>query len=502
MIKGESAGQPVADICMIVEGAFPYVAGGVSSWIMELVGGLPEVSFHIVAIKPDHGPRDWKLKPPANVVGVTEIAVAPTQAKRLRNIPAAQARRLFAAIVEQIERGGAEPLANLIGQLQQLPPAFSSREIMAAPEMFQLLRRFYESRLPESSFHQFFWAWQTLVGGCLAMLRAPLPHARAYHTISTGFAGLYAARARIATGRPMVLTEHGIYQIEREIEITMADWIEDLAGSTLAIDGPRQDLREFWLRAFRSYARSCYQMADPIIALYPANSAIQRRLGAAPSRLKVLPNGVATRHFAALPDRRNPERISVGLIGRVVPIKDILSYIRAAAHVAARHGAVDFFMLGPMEEDPPYAAECKALVAELGLGDRFTFTGRVALDDWLPRLDLIVLTSLSEAQPLVILEAGAAAIPVVASDVGCCRDLLAPDEAGGVPGGIITPLVDPEATARAIASLVVDPARRKAMGRALQTKVLRDFDRETVLAAYRDIYHAAISAPTHQSRAG
>src|SRR3546814_16701817 len=83
------------------------------------------------------------------------------------------------------------------------------------------------------------------------------------------------------------------------------------------------------------------------------------------------------------------------------------------------------------------------LVAELGIGNAVQFAGRVDVAQWLPRIDLIVLTSLSEAQPLVILEGGACGVPVVAPDVGSCREMIeGRTPTVDRPGGIVTELVN------------------------------------------------------------
>ena len=477
-----------ADVCMIVEGAFPYVMGGVSSWIVDLISGLPDLSFHIVAIKPGAREEPWRMTLPENVTGVTEIALATERIERLYPIEPALARTIFAATERLVRVGGIDALTDLASVLSRLPAHVGAGQILADPTVFKALRAFYAQQLPSTSFHQFFWAWQTLVGGCLSMLRAPLPRARVYHSISTGFAGLYAARARVESGRPMMLTEHGIYQIEREIEITMADWIEDQIDSGFVLDQKPDDIREIWIGAFKSYALTCYHAADPVIALYGANNRIQARLGAEPERLRVIPNGVQSARFTQLADERDPERVAIGLIGRVVPIKDVRTYIRAAALVVQEYPTAQFYMLGPEDEDADYAEECRALVETLGVGANFHFTGKVRIDEWLPKLDLIALTSLSEAQPLVILEAGAAGIPVVSSNVGCCRDLLEGSRPGDPHGGIITPLVNPEATAKALCALIADKPRRLEMGRALQARVCTEYDRATVLAEYRALY--------------
>lgn len=116
-------------------------------------------------------------------------------------------------------------------------------------------------------------------------------------------------------------------------------------------------------------------------------------------------------------------------------------------------------MVGPADEDARYGAECQDLVRHLGLDDCLRFTGPVAVDDYLPQLDVVVLTSISEAQPLVILEAGAAGIPSVATDVGACREMIygSPTENPPLgPGGEVTPLANPTATAQAVARLLAD----------------------------------------------
>lgn len=90
-----------------------------------------------------------------------------------------------------------------------------------------------------------------------------------------------------------------------------------------------------------------------------------------------------------------------------------------------------------------------------------------------------------------MLEAGAFGISVVAPGIGRCREMLEGAKAGGGHGGIITPLVDPEATGNASAGLFVDPDRRAAMGRVLRKRVKRHYDRTTVIDRYRQLYPPA-----------
>ncbi|MGJ3626645.1 DUF3492 domain-containing protein [Sphingomonas sp. MMS24-JH45] len=66
---GMSDGLAEADVCLIVEGAYPYVVGGVSGWLQDLIENLPDVRFGVVAIKADDTPLPHRLTLPANVVG-------------------------------------------------------------------------------------------------------------------------------------------------------------------------------------------------------------------------------------------------------------------------------------------------------------------------------------------------------------------------------------------------------------------------------------------------
>ncbi len=90
------------------------------------------------------------------------------------------------------------------------------------------------------------------------------------------------------------------------------------------------------------------------------------------------------------------------------------------------------------------------------LSDIIRFTGQVDVTEYFPRIHVNVLTSLSESQPLSVLEAGAAAIPTVASNVGACREILLGrrDEHPALgAGGILTDVASPEQTAAAIGEL-------------------------------------------------
>jgi glycosyltransferase involved in cell wall biosynthesis len=452
-----------------------------------LILSLPDIRFSVVAIKAEEFPLPQRMVPPDNIIEIIELplSVAPSIPHRYAPDRIQEIGQLLLTFVLE---GDSATLAGLTEKLDALSPRPAAGDILSSPAMFAVLSRHYSVTFPAASFHHYFWAMRTLLGGLLAILLAPLPRAKIYHTLSTGFAGLLAARAVAATGRQAFITEHGIYQLERHIEIMMATWIGDQVDTGLMLDRKGRDLRDLWLAAFQSYARACYDACDPIIALYSANNETQERLGAPPQRLRVIPNGVDPKRFADV-KIEHKDGLLVALIGRVVPIKDIKTFIRAAALVHAQIPNARFVVLGPKDEDPGYAADCEELVDNLSLDGVFEMVGRVNIIDWIPKIDVLVLTSLSEAQPLVILECGACGIPAVAPDVGSCREMIegrGPDD--DRPGGIVTALVDPEATAKAVSLLLRDPSLRREMGEALRDRTVRDYDMRNVVAAYRHIY--------------
>lgn len=488
-----------ADICLILEGAYPYVAGGVSSWMHDMIKGQPHLTFHLVALTTTAETPALKYDLPPNVVGFTQIPL------QLPAGPSRRARtldRLFdaldAPLARLLEKGDIADLQTVIALLAPHREALGRAALLESEAAWRLVRRMYERSLPGASFLDYFWSWRALMGGLFQMLTAPLPQARAYHCISTGYAGLLAARARLETGRPAFITEHGIYTNERRIEIAMADWLHERAPTGFSLKRASRDLRDFWIDAFRSYARLCYQAMDPIVTLYSDNQIMQRRDGATESALTVIPNGVDYERFSAVSQSRDDQRPTIALIGRVVPIKDVKTFIRAVALLRRRFPDLAAYVMGPKDEDPTYARECETLAKHLGLDGTLSFTGPVKLDDYLGKLDVLALTSLSEAQPLVVLEAGAAGVPSVTTDVGCCRELLfgMPGEEPGLgAGGAVTPGADPEATAAALQSILADPARMRAMGQTMQARVRASYNKPDIMARYGALYDRLAAAP-------
>ena len=402
-------------------------------------------------------------------------------------------------------RGGANDLAKVMVMLTELRGQTSLEKFFNSPAAWQIVQDMYRREMPNGSFLNFFWAWRALLGGLLAVLEFPMPKAKVYHSISTGYAGVFAARARIETGRPSLLTEHGIYTNERRIELLMAEWVADTIDKGHDLDDPRLDLRDLWIQAFEAYARTCYEAATSVVTLYRDNQGPQRLLGAAEDKLKVIANGIDPKRFEALAVAGEDVRPTIALIGRVVPIKDVKTFIEAAHLLSASVSNLRAWVIGPTDEDADYHKECVALVAEYKLENTVLFTGTVNIMDYLPQIHVMVLTSLSESQPLVVLEAGAAGIPFVSTDVGSCREIIE-GAAGEQPafghGGAITHLAAAGEIAAACERLLADAAWRRQAGDALKARVTAHYTSVLAAAAYRDLYADLCAAAPQPSQGG
>jgi glycosyltransferase involved in cell wall biosynthesis len=478
-----------ADVCLIVEGCYPYVPGGVSAWIDWLMRSQPETTFSVVALWPKPMGLKSRYPAPPNLTSLHHLYLQQFGAKpvsRGRLPPGIE--RLGEALTRLMTKGGAAELGEVMADLTVIRRQMSIERLFNSPAAWQLVQDMYRREMPNGSFLNYFWAWRALLGGLMAVLEFPLPKAKVYHTISTGYAGVFAARAHLETGKPALLTEHGIYTNERRIELLMADWVGDTIDKGHDLQDPRVDLRDLWIQAFEAYARTCYEACNTVVTLYRDNQNPQRLLGASEEKLKVIANGIDLKRFAAVDAATSAMRPTMALIGRVVPIKDVKTFIEAAYLTSLRVPNLRAWIIGPTDEDPEYHKECTALVAEHKLENTVLFTGPVNIVDYLPQIHVMVLTSLSESQPLVVLEAGAAGIPFVSTDVGSCREIIEGQGDGFGPGGAITHLAAADEIAAACERLLLDSDWRARAGTALKARVSTHYTSDKAAAAYHDLY--------------
>jgi glycosyltransferase involved in cell wall biosynthesis len=322
-------------------------------------------------------------------------------------------------------------------------------------------------RNPIYPFADYFWAWHSSHTLIFRVLAASLPEADISHAVSTGFAGLVSYAAKVRRNKPLLLTEHGLYHKEREMEIRKSGLI-------------RGYQRDMWITLYNLTSKICYRQADLTTALFEENRGRQIDFGAPPERTMVLPNGIDIERFSIT--RKEREGFHVGLVGRVVPIKDIKTFITAAKIVLEEVPEARFYCIGPTDEDSAYYEDCKLLVQSMKIADKFEFTGRKNVLEYYEFLNVMVLTSVKEAQPLVILEAYCAGIPVVSTRVGNVAEMMDYEEK------LMASSKDAAGVAEGILYLRRNPAEVKRLVEKNALKVRTLHDKKTLLERMRAIY--------------
>ncbi len=494
---------------LLLEGTYPLVRGGVAGWVDQLIRGLPELRFALVFLGSRAENYDGILYDrPDNVVHLEchyLMAARPADDVPVRQAGNPEAFTASAALHDYFRAPhsrDADDSLCAVARLLGRQGGLSHADFLYSRQAWQQIVDYYRRYYTEPSFVDYFWSVRNMHSPIflLARIARQLPPSRCLHAISTGYAGFLGALAHHIHRLPFIVTEHGIYTKERQIDLVEAPWIH--TPDDVLSHGFRHDtgyLRQLWIRFFGGLGRLTYSAANPITTLYAGNQARQIRDGAPAERTRVIPNGIRIERFRPLRERTAANtRPIVALLGRVTPIKDIKTFIRAMHLLCARLPDAEGWIVGPDTEDPDYAQECRDLVEQLGLAGRVKFLGFQRTEEILAQVRTIVLTSISEAQPLVVLEAMAAGVPVVCSDVGSCHELVygAPRAQGRVDeappshaaAGHIVPIANPGATAEALQALLADPQAWQAAREAGIARVEAHYTEQLMLARYRDMY--------------
>lgn len=465
-------------ICLIVEGCYPYVVGGVSAWVQMLLRQMPEHQFLLVSIGAQRRQRgQFRYEIPANVTELREYFLD----EPLGREPGASGHPLSAAARQallDLVRGTAPDWPRLFEAFGGEQPR-PVEEFLMSEDFLALARGLAETTGRNTPFKDLFWTLRSMLLPALELLRCPVPEADVYHAVATGYAGLLGAKFSYFAHKPLLLTEHGIYTREREEEILKADWVPGYFKPT-------------WIGYFRALSQAAYRQARTIVSLFQGARELQIGLGADERKCRVIPNGIDISRFAAIPPLDPaPHPLHLGAVLRIVPIKDVKTMIYSFHRVKAVRPDATLNLIGPYDEDPAYYQECRDLIRRLGCRD-IRFVGRADVTDWLPKLDLLLLTSISEGQPFVLLEAMAAHRPVVATNVGACREIIEGAEDGLGPAGRVVPVMSPAAIAQGILEISRTPATLHALAENGYRRVVRYYQDKDFLSAYRALYREAV----------
>ena len=329
-------------------------------------------------------------------------------------------------------------------------------------------------KYPYIAFADSFHTMRSMLLPVLYLLGTEVPQADVYHAISTGYGGLLASLAGYVYKKKILLTEHGIYTREREEEIIRAKWVQPV-------------FKKQWISFFYMLSDIIYTRAFRVSCLFSNAMLTQIQIGCDAEKCRVIENGINYDRLSQIPLKEDDGWVDIGAVVRLAPIKDIKTMIYAFYELSSRMKNVRLHIMGGVD-DQEYAQECYALVKQLDIRN-IIFTGRVDIVQYMEKLDFTILTSISEGQPLSVLESFAARRPCVTTDVGCCRELLNGKEGDdlGCAGYCVPPMYR-DGLAAAMEKMCESKSRRIRMGKSGQARVDTYYRHERMISEYRKLY--------------
>ena len=439
---------------MITEGTYPYAVGGVSSWCDVVIGRLTQVEWDILPIVA--GDKRWKqhyeLPPNARLLHPIELWTQDSAPRRLQRGDVKSGTSIPTQLLKGLIpwEGDREALTSALVECrlrpQRIRREFRSREawetyvralgdVLADSHQDSGPAPVYDAIEAALLYQLLYWVART------AAVRTP--SSQLLHVTAAGWAAIPALVDKALYGTPVLLTEHGVYVREAYLS---------------SVRSPAASLSEHHMstRLALGLTRAIYESADVIAPVTGANAAWERALGVDSAKIRVIANGIDP------PDdlTNAPNAQKVVTVGRIDPLKDIQTLLLVAAEVTRRLPGARFEHWGPPTAgEEEYARACERMHRQLNLGDRFRFMGRTADPHGAIRGgDVLLMTSISEAMPMTLLEAMAQGRPSVATGVG------------GIPGvlhgcGIVVPPGDVHALSGAVVTLLRNPDMAAALGR-------------------------------------
>lgn len=463
-------------ICIIAEGCYPYVVGGVSGWIQMMITGLKEHEFQIYTISADPSQSGkFKYELPSNLIQINENFLLGNESliskRQMKRLPKNQVDPLKKMIKSDLDTPWKE-----IFQIIHTKD-FDTKAYLGSYDFFDAAKERYERDNVSTGFSDYLWTLRSMFMPLFSLLEKDIPKADIYHASAAGYAGIVGGLGSLLYNKPFILSEHGIYTREREEELIRSKWTKGY-------------FKEMWIRHFYSLSLFAYMQANAVISLFEKNADIQKDLGCPPEKITIIPNGLSPEDFETpkQQEKKKDSWVDVGAVIRVTPIKDIKTMISSFKEVQNQTPNTRFHILGPYDEDPEYYQECVALIQQLDLHN-CEMPGRVNVKEYLPYMDIMVLTSISEGQPLAILEGMMYKKPWVTTNVGSCSELMngmSGDNLGAA--GFVSPIMDVYSISKNIIKLVQNERLRADMGEIGYQRVIKYYRKDDMFASYRALY--------------
>lgn len=487
-------------VALITEGTYPIVTGGVSTWCDQLLNGLPDHIFDVVALTGSGVSKAvWEVPPNVRSVrmipmwgpSASPLRPGPRRSKWINSTQEALVELWDAALGPDddhpVDRT-TDALRQLIGISDRIGLAHSlAARGSVAPILSAWARHCLAPGEAPMSVADAVMA-AGIVDRALALIDHQLAEVDVIHASSNGPSSLVALAQSWRHGTPILLTEHGVYLRERYLA---------LHGANLS-----WPVRRTVTAFLRRLCQVVHVHAHLVLPVNQFNARWERRLGALPARIHTISNGVDPAKFP--PITGEPVVPTISFVGRIDPLKDLETLISAFALVRGRVPAAQLRIFGPTPvENAGYKAMLVALAQTLGVADAVSWEGpskgsRPAIEAG----HVVALSSVSEGLPFTVIEAMMCGRATVNTDVGGVSECLDEQQTTG----LLVAARDHVAFAEACVTLLCNDELRASMGAAARRRALAEFTLERCLTQYREAYAAAYarrpfkSVPSRSSR--
>jgi len=472
-------------VAMMTEGTYPHAFGGVSVWCDQLIRGMPDYEFCLLAlVGTGNESVVWDL--PGNVSSLVTVPLWGTlhATLPLRGSPGGRHRqcrrdelpsRLLCALWDSVVDPVADPhgqvFADTIHELCEFGQQANLTAALASEKAVGLLTERWCARWPATeqyapTLHDAVTAVQLLEHSLRPLSHRPV-EADVIHVATNGLGVLPALTAKWRHKTPVIVSEHGIYLREQYLN-----------GRKLPYRWP---VKSLYLAFMRQLCALGYREADTITPCNIYNRRWEERLGADPARIRTVYNGVDPANFPVF--ENEPPEPAIAWAGRIDPIKDLETLLRAFALVHKEMPDARLRMFGaPPKGRESYLEKCQALAAELGIAGAATFEGHLKnVAEAYGAGRVVALSSVSEGFPYSLIEAMTCGRTCVATDVGGVTEAVGDT-------GVVVPPGSPAAMAEAFLSLLRDDDLRLGLAAAARARALEFFTIDGAVGRFDEIY--------------
>ncbi|NOX16584.1 MAG: DUF3492 domain-containing protein [Epsilonproteobacteria bacterium] len=472
------------------EGTYPYVTGGVSTWADILMHELRNIDFILIPIQM-HPYVKLKFDIPPNVADIINVPLWGTE-EPIEYIRQIEFSKIYEAKVKtQMEhntqrlkpiillildhifrkKDDLDAVGDAIYEFYEYFHIYDYYETFRSEEIWKIYRNYildHYKNIKEDIPTVF-----DMVEGLRYLYRffisllPKLPEAPIYHSSAAAFCGLSCIVAKKKFNSKFLLTEHGVYIREQYLSASR----NQMPIRT----------KEFMMGLITLVSKLNFHFADIISPVCNYNSRWEIQWGVKKEKIHTIHNGIDTLKFRHINIEKKEDRAIVVMVARIDPLKDIETFIKTAEIVSKKIPNVLFKLYGPIV-DKKYFHYCQKLVNELNIEKNFIFAGSTnSPQNAYNEGDVVMLTSISEAFPFVVIEAMACEKVVISSDVGGTKEVL-----DGY-GYVIKPK-DYQEFADKVIYILNNPDIAKEMGIEAREFILNGFTVEDMVENYSFIY--------------